>query len=105
MSAGFQPKWVVVDSDSDVDSGDGSPGSIHRSDSLSGDISLNFSWDFGPTTFDNCIQSLTATGFELGSDTVVNGGGVDYYWIAFAGEVSPATSKPKIIMWAEVDPN
>ncbi len=55
------------------------------------------------TVFDNCIQALTATGFRVGSDSVVNGNVINYHWAAFRDTV-PSASQPRIVKWYESDP-
>ncbi len=104
IAAGFQPDWVIVDSDSSVSIGDGSPGSIQRLASMSGDISVNFSWAYGTTVFDNCIQGFNVGGFQVGSDNVVNDNTVVYHWAAFTDTLATASGKPQIVQWIEVDP-
>jgi len=85
IAVSFQPKWVIVESGSSVQIGDGSPGTIHRPDTMTGDVSINFNWAYPATTFDNCIQALQATGFQVGTDQTVNQTGKTYYWMAFGG--------------------
>ena len=96
ISVGFQPEWVLIHADTAVTVPDGSPGTIHRPASMSGDISLNMTYSEETTTFDNCLQALNATGFEVGSDDTVNKGpsGPNYYWMAFG----PASAPPQAVV-------
>ncbi len=113
ISVGFQPEWVMIAADTSVEIADGSPGVIHRPASMTGDVSLNIGWAYGTTVFDNCITALTSTGFEVGSDNVVNqgpaGSGPMYYWMAFGDGVGGGGGggggAPKIVSWREVNPN
>jgi len=110
ISVGFQPEWVLIHADTPVTYiPDGSVGTVHRPASLSGDFSLNIAWaQNDDTAFANCIQALSSTGFEVGSDDTVNkgppGSGPNYYWMAFADGGASSPPKPKIIKWVEVDP-
>ncbi len=105
ITAGFQPDWVIVDSDSSVEIGDGSPGSITRFAAMSGDISVNFSWAYATTVFDNSIQGFNVDGFQVGSDFVVNDNTAVFHWAAFADTLPSASGKLRIVSWVEVDPH
>ena len=113
ISVGFQPEWVLIHADTPVTYiPDGSVGTVHRPASLSGDFSLNIAWAVNDATaFANCIQALSSTGFEVGSDDTVNkgppGSGPNYYWMAFADGLGGGggSSTPKIVRWREVNPN
>ena len=52
----------------------------------------------------NCIQGFSVSGFQVGTDSVVNSGTVVYYWAAFTDTLATASGKPRIIQWVEVDP-
>ena len=109
IAMGFQPEWVMIHADTTVTAVGGSPGTVHRPASMTGDISLNIGWAWNTETFDNCIQALSSTGFEVGSDNTVNqgppGSGPMYYWMAFADGTVGGSSQPKIVRWREIDPN
>ncbi len=107
ISVGFQPEWVLIHADASVSYIDGSPGTVHRPASMSGDLSLNIAQASTDTTsFANCIKALTSTGFEVGSDDTVNKSGPNYHWMAFAdGGGGGGSSPPKIVRWREVNPN
>jgi len=105
ITAGFQPDWVIVDSDSNVSYPGGGAGPMQRFAAMSGDISVNFSWanpDFG--VFVDCIQSFNVSGFQVGTESVVNSGTVVYHWAAFTDTLATASGKPRIVRWVEVDP-
>jgi len=89
----FEPKWVALHADAAV-SYAGVPGSIHRSDTVTGDISLNFNWANASTTFADTIQALQPSGFQVGTHVTVNSSGNNYHWVAFAGASGspPATT-------------
>ena len=86
IAVSFQPKWVVVQANTSVSVGDGSPGTIHRPDTMTGDVSINFNWAYSSTTFADCIQALQTTGFQVGTNQTVNQSGKTYYWMAFGGK-------------------
>ncbi len=71
-SVGFSPEWVVVlaSNTSRV---------VHRTASMSGDISNYFSASAsGP----NLIQLLEPTGFQVGNSPEINGAGTTYHYVA-----------------------
>ncbi len=111
ISLGFQPEWVLIHADTPVKYiPDNSVGTVHRPASLSGDFSLNITWTQNDnTSFANCIQALSSTGFEVGSDDTVNKGpsGPNYHWMAFADGIGGGGGggQPKIVRWREVNPN
>src|SRR3972149_4945205 len=76
---GFQPKYGLIKSD-------GKQGPVHRPAALAGDSTLRFT---GTPNSSNAIQALQSDGFQVGTDATVNGGGVTYFWMAFAA--TPAT--------------
>ncbi len=98
----FQPKWVIVQASASVNV-EGIPGTVHRPDTMTGDVSINFNWADPDTVFDKCIKALQPTGFKVGTSPGVNQSGKTYYWMAFGGS-GGAPPKPKIIRWVEVDP-
>ncbi|MEZ5384331.1 MAG: SdrD B-like domain-containing protein [Prosthecobacter sp.] len=77
---GFQPSFLLLNSYS-------TGAAVMRPDSLTGDLSL-----FGTSTSStsNNIQALLTDGFQVGSDSRVNGSGVSNYWAAFR----PAAATP-----------
>lgn len=74
IAVGFQPDFVMV---KDAGNSEGAA----RSSSMAGDVSKPMA---SLTAFaaDN-IQSLTATGFTIGTDNRVNRNNRTYYWVAF----------------------
>ena len=71
--AAKQFKWVVIKHN-------GSYTAVHRPSSLAGDVSQFF---VNNANLVNCIQSFTATGFQVGNDSYVNYDTEVYQWIAF----------------------
>jgi hypothetical protein len=69
----FQPSWVMTMGDGEKD--------FFRPALLPGDAS--FASD-GTGSKSNRIQSISASGFQVGSNNNVNQAGRTYYWIAFA---------------------
>lgn len=75
IATGFQPEYALVRAD---DTGTRRSG-VHRPASLTGTSSL----EFGATALTtNRIQSLQATGFQVGTNGDVNANGDDYYYLA-----------------------
>ena len=58
---------------------------VWKSSSMAGDLSLAM---VGSATVTNRIQALNSDGFELGTDTSVNGNGTSYHYIAFAADTA-----------------
>jgi hypothetical protein len=74
ISTGFQPDFVIVKADT-LQVG------AARTSSMTGDNAKPLIGATGLTA--NLIQSLTATGFTLGTSAAVNASGTTYRWIAF----------------------
>jgi len=74
IAVGFQPDFVMV---KDTGNSEGAA----RSSSMAGDVSKPMASLTGFVA-DN-IQSLTATGFQIGTDNRVNRNNRTYYWVAF----------------------
>ena len=72
---GFQPDLVIIDN------AGGGFRAVARSSPMAGDNAKDLD-SANPLTA-NKIQSLTATGFTIGSDVDVNQNGIPYEWIAF----------------------
>ena len=71
---GFQPDVVIV-------KGVGAQNAVIRSSTMVGDSTKDM---IGATALNtNCLQSLDANGFTVGTDAKVNGNGVTYTWIAY----------------------
>ncbi len=76
---GFQPDAVIVKR-AGVDP---QVYAVMRTSTMAGDNTKSLQ-DGGPTALaPNLIQSLTATGFTVGTDNAVNMNGTEYHWIAF----------------------
>ena len=74
ITVGFQPDFVIV---KDTGNGEGAA----RSSSMTGDVSKPMG---SATAFAaDHIQSLTATGFTIGTNNRVNRNNRDYHWVAF----------------------
>jgi hypothetical protein len=74
IAVGFQPDFVMV---KDTGNSEGAA----RSSSMAGDVSKPMG---SLTAFQaDVIQSLTATGFTIGTDNRVNRNNRTYYWVAF----------------------
>jgi hypothetical protein len=73
-TVGFSPEYLIIKSSS-------SYRAVHRSDKIIGDATLEF---LANANFSNGIQSLLATGFQVGSSSIVNDEEASYFWIAFA---------------------
>ena len=74
ISAGFQPNVVIVKADA-------AQVAITRTSSMSGDASKLMTGTTALST--DRIQSLTATGFTIGTNNQVNQNGTAYRWAAF----------------------
>ncbi len=72
---GFQPDLVIIKANSF------SQLAVWRSSLMVGDASAVFVGSLALQT--NCIQSLDADGFTVGTSTRVNGGTQTYHWMAF----------------------
>lgn len=70
---GFQPNYVIV-----LSSGANAP--VHRSSTMTGDISYQFDALAGGA---NLIQLLQADGFQVGGDARVNASGTRYHYVAW----------------------
>lgn len=70
---GFQPSWVVTVGDTAQD--------IFRPGGVAGDASYRINATGAVT---NRIQAILADGFQVGTNTDVNGNGTPYYYFAFA---------------------
>jgi len=90
---GFQPEYLILKGDATVNG-------AHRTTSVAGDSTLDFKT---VANYADGIQALQTDGFQVGTNTKVNQNATTYYWMAFA--TAPASSKPKIIRWVEVNPN
>jgi hypothetical protein len=75
VSVGFQPEVVIVKSD------DASGVAEMRTSTMSGDNTKPLSGATGLTA--SLIQSLTSSGFTIGSAAAVNSSGKPYHWVAF----------------------
>lgn len=75
IATGFQPEYALVRAD---DTGTARPG-VHHPGSLAGDNTLEFS---ATATGTNRIQSLPATGFQVGTNADVNATTETYYYLA-----------------------
>jgi hypothetical protein len=73
----FQPSYVIVRSSTN---GNICDRGVHRPASLVGDTSAYFT---NIANAANVVQSLTATGFQVGTDCKVNTNLKPYYWMAF----------------------
>jgi hypothetical protein len=70
----FQPDVVIV-------KGDTAQVGVIRTSTMAGDVTKPLT---GATaTAANLVESLTTTGFTIGTDARVNTNGLEYYWIAF----------------------
>ena len=74
---GFQPDAVIIASR-------GTHAATWRTSDMSGDNSQQFN----NTLVANYIQALNADGFELGTNSIVNGAAVTYDWIAIKNTAS-----------------
>ncbi|MCD6161062.1 MAG: right-handed parallel beta-helix repeat-containing protein [candidate division Zixibacteria bacterium] len=74
---GFQPDVVII-------KGNLNESAYIRTSTMTGDVSKSLVDDF--VFQPDIIQSFTTDGFVVGGDDIVNGNGVDYYWIAFKAE-------------------
>lgn len=72
--AGFQPDLVIVKADS-------SQVAVARTATMSGDAAKPLVGATAPAS--DLIQSLTTSGFTIGTDARVNADGVVYHWTAF----------------------
>jgi hypothetical protein len=70
---GFQPEYVIIKGDSNAIG-------VHRSAQVAGDTTLRFT---STSSIANSIQLLQPDGFQLGTDSTVNGSGTTYYYVAF----------------------
>jgi hypothetical protein len=74
IAAGFQPDFVIVKSTAGREA-------VARTSTMAGDVSKGLG---SATAFQaNYIQSLTATGFTVGTNNRVNVGTDTYHWVAF----------------------
>ncbi len=73
ISVGFQPDLVIVKADTNQIG-------VARSESMTGDASKPITGATNLST--NRIESLTATGFTVGTNAQVNGAGTTYRWVA-----------------------
>lgn len=83
IAVGFQPDFVIVKRDA-------AQWGVARTSTMAGDLTKSLS-NAGLAAFANGIQSLSSSGFVLGTDVSVNAGGSTYYWTAFkaaAGEMA-----------------
>ena len=78
---GFQPDVVIVDRSQVADAAPDA--AVMRSSTMVGDVSKDM--DSPNAVAANKIQSLSATGFTIGTDATVNEGGGTYHWVAFRG--------------------
>ena len=74
IAVGFQPDFVIVKSEAAREA-------VGRTSSMAGDLTKPMGTSTALTA--NYIQSLTATGFTVGTNSRVNLTGDDYHWIAF----------------------
>jgi hypothetical protein len=74
ISVGFQPNFVIVKADT-------AQIAIARTSSMSGDASKPMAGATGLVA--DRIQSLTASGFTVGTNAQVNANGTIYRWVAF----------------------
>jgi predicted ribosomally synthesized peptide with SipW-like signal peptide len=73
ISAGFQPNLVIV-------KGDNTQNAVARTSTMTGDAAKPL---VGATNLTaNLVQSLSATGFTIGTDARVNTNGTTYHWTA-----------------------
>ncbi len=86
IAVAFQPEYVIVIPAEDRELADGSPGTVHRPNALTGNRSLNFSWSFPFTTWVNVIKALTSSGFDVGNSPVVNASAGNYHFVAFSDD-------------------
>ena len=72
---GFQPKLVIIKAEANIEA-------VHHPDALGSatDSTLSF---MAQANFNNGIQALESDGFQVGTNTTVNGNGTTYYWMAF----------------------
>lgn len=70
---GFQPEYVIV-------MPAGATEAVHRSSTMTGDISFEFDISASAT---NQIQALQADGFQVGTDGRVNTSGTVYHYVAW----------------------
>jgi hypothetical protein len=74
IAVGFQPDFVIVKSEAAREG-------VARTSTMAGDLTKPLGSSTTLTV--NYIQSLTATGFTVGTNSRVNLAGDDYHWIAF----------------------
>lgn len=79
---GFQPDFVFV-------KGTAAVGAVYTIDEHYGDMSGYFT-DTARAV--NMIQKLEPTGFQVGTTSVVNGTGLTFWYLAFAGKPAPNAS-------------
>ena len=78
---GFAPDIVIVDRSQVADAAPNE--AVMRTSTMVGDVSKDMD---GPNAVAaNKIQSLTFTGFTIGTDATVNEAGGTYHWVAFRG--------------------
>ena len=96
---GFEPDHVMIRAN---DTTTGRLGAF-RPSAMTGDSSLRFS---AAAALANNIQALQADGFELGTDTAVNAGGVAYHYVAMKNTAAgcalpgPRTTSATADAWA-----
>ena len=82
-AVGFQPDVVIVKGS------DGNKEAVLRTSSMAADVSKELT---GATALlPNLVQSLTASGFDVGNSDRVNAAGVTYQWIAFKASAGALT--------------
>lgn len=74
IAVGFQPDFVIVKSEANREG-------VGRTSTMAGDLTKPLGTSTALTA--NYIQSLTATGFTVGTNNRVNATGDTYHWIAF----------------------
>ncbi len=78
---GFQPDAVIVKRAG----ADPQVYAVMRTSTMTGDNTKSLDDAPGAVLAPNLIQSLTATGFTVGTDNAVNTNGTAYHWMAFKG--------------------
>jgi len=71
---GFQPDVVWVKSATNAGA------AVHRSAEVAGDSSMYFT---ATANAANIVQSVSSTGFQIGTDATVNSNNVNYYWASW----------------------
>ena len=96
---GFSPDIVIVDMDDNVTVAPAE--AVIRTSTMVGDFSKDLDAPNPPAA--DRIQSLTPTGFVLGTHATVNEAGRTYHWVAFRGapgssgsEATPVTASRTI---------